>query len=144
VQQFSFDAQQDAFLLLLTAYKIPPVAMMANDANKMIFFMINVFKFFVCDLQTKDGKSTPCNPAFHLRRADILSSNCTQTAMHFKRQKAQIQNALKLKFAIRVCAVKQVWGNNGRTTRRQTHSTQKDQVQVCTILSGGLILLRRF
>jgi hypothetical protein len=69
VQQFSLDAQQDAFLLLLTAYNIPPVAMMANDANKMIFFMLNVFKFFVCDLQTIDGKSTPCNPAFHARRA---------------------------------------------------------------------------
>ena len=48
VQQLSFEAQQDAFLLL-TAYKIPLVAMMANDANKMIFFMINgFFKFFVC------------------------------------------------------------------------------------------------
>ncbi len=46
VQQFSLDAQQEAFLLLLTAYNIPLVAMMANDANKMIFFMINVFKFF--------------------------------------------------------------------------------------------------
>jgi hypothetical protein len=69
VQQFSFEAQQDAFLLLLTAYKIPPVAMMANDASKMIFFMINVFKFFVCDLQTKVVSQHPITLLFHVRQA---------------------------------------------------------------------------
>jgi hypothetical protein len=128
-------------LLLLTAYKIPPVAMMANDANKMIFFMINVFKFFVCDLQTIDGKSTPCNPAFHVRRAHHPKLKLYAYSHAFQ---MQIQNALNLKFAKRVCAIKQVWGNNGRMTRRQTYAAQKELVQECTILSGGLILLRRF
>jgi len=99
VQQFSFEAQQDVFLLLLTANKIPPVAMMANDANKMIFFIINVFKFFVCDLQTKDGKSTSCNPAFHVRRAQRPKLKLHACSHAFQ---TQIQNALNLKFAKRV------------------------------------------
>jgi hypothetical protein len=56
----------------------------------------------------------------------------------------QIQNALNLKFAKRVCAIKQVWGNNGRTIRRQIYAAQQEIVRVYTVLSGGLILLRKF
>jgi hypothetical protein len=82
--------------------------MMANDANKMIFFMINVFKFLFVIYRLKMANQHPATLLSMLGGHIVLNSSCTHTAMHFKRQKARIQNALNLKFAKRVCAIKQV------------------------------------